>query len=140
MSSMMPSDHHAMNAEGLWQFKKSVPIADDQGKSVNDTITFLYADGMVTLRLLTLHLETWKSPDDFYKLATDWRGNVLYYRPPFGDFVDLAEFENGRFVDIGNGVKRIFERITPDEVVQWNRDILKPRLPHDYRIQPVRPA
>jgi len=132
---MLNNGNHR-DAEGLWQLAESVAVADDQGKQANDAVTFLYSGGTVTLRLLTRHPESWRSNDDFYTLASKWKGNSLYYRPPFADFVELAAFEDGRFVNIGNGIKRIFEKIEPEAVVDWNRDILVPRALHDYAIQP----
>ncbi len=124
-------------AEGIWQFKKSVPIEDDGGKQANDVITFVYHDdGTVTLRLLTLHPGQWKSEDDFYRLSTKWEDSALFYLPPFGDWTELAVFEDDRFVNVGNGKKRIFEKIGADQVIEWNKAILKDRELHDYRIQP----
>jgi hypothetical protein len=132
MSDNRPQQH----AEGIWQFKQSVPIDDDQGKLVNDTFTFVYRDDKVILRLMTLHPGQWKSQDDFYELATRWEADTLYYLPPFGTWTELAVFEAGHFVNVGNGVKRIFEKIPESEVVAWNSNITAARAPHDYRIKP----
>jgi len=130
------NDRH--QAEGTWQFEKEIPVEDDLGKLVNDVFTFLYEDDTVTLRLLTLRSGQWKSDDDFYKLSAKWEGNTLYYLPPFGSWTELAMFENDHFVNIGNGKKRIFKKIQNDEVVEWNRNILKAnRDRHDYGIKPV---
>jgi hypothetical protein len=99
--------------------------------------TFAYDGEYVTLRLLTLRTGQWKSADDFYKLQSRWEGNTLYYRPPFGSWTELASFEDGRFVNVGNGKKRIFGKITDEQVVPWNAAILSPgREAHDYRRQP----
>lgn len=132
-----PHQHHRQ-AGGIWQLQKTLPIENDMGKVANDIYTFSYDpdDGTITLRLLTLHPGQWKSKDDFYKLSAKWEGNTLYYLPPFGDWTELAVFENNRFVNVGNGMQRIFEKIPEDKVVGWNKDILKPRELHDYRIQP----
>lgn len=133
--SQSPTAHAA--AQGLWQFVREEPIADDRGRQVNDAHTFrLEDDGTVVLRLLSLHAERWKSPDDFYRLATRWQARMLQYRPPFGDWADLASYERGRFIDVGNGKRRIFARIDADAVVDWNRAVLAPRAPHDYRRRP----
>ncbi|HMG47955.1 MAG TPA: hypothetical protein VK614_10905 [Allosphingosinicella sp.] len=128
----MTNRENEREAEGLWQLAETVAIADDRGKQINNAVTFRYADGTVTLRMLSPKPGLWRSEDDFYKLTANWEGDALYYRPPFGDFAELAIFEDGRFVNIGNGVKRIFERIAEDDVVDWNRDILNRRDLHDY--------
>jgi len=123
-------------AQGLWQFQREEPVADDGGRQVNDCFTFVLHGDEVTLRLLTLHLGQWKTPDDFYRLAARWQGRMLQYRPPFGDWTDLARFERGRFTDTGNGKRRLFARIEPGAVAAFNRAILDQRAPHDYRLGP----
>jgi hypothetical protein len=134
---MTNKNNHHLQAEGIWQFEKEIPIENDMGKLVNDIFTFVYEGDTVTLRLLTLRSGQWKSEDDFYKLSAKWEGQTLYYLPPFGSWTELAVFENNHFVNIGNGKKRIFRKIKEDEVVEWNKNILKEdRKPHDYRIQP----
>lgn len=119
-------------AEGIWQFKKSVPIPDDHGGMVDSTYTFIYGNQRITLRLLSLHPGPWKSVDDFYQLAARWERDALFYLPPFGAWTELAVFQDGHFVQVGNGVKRIFERISEAEVIDWNRAILTPRPPYEY--------
>lgn len=134
----MTKIHKHREVEGIWQFEKEIPVGNDLGKQVNDVFGFLHEDDTVTLRLLTLHPGQWKSDDDFYKLAARWEGDTLYYLPPFGSWSELATFENDHFINIGNGKKRIFRKIGSDEVVEWNRNILKAnRERHDYRIKPV---
>jgi hypothetical protein len=122
-------------ATGLWQVSEEVPVADDGGRLANDVYIFRYDGDTVTLRLPTLRLGQWKSADDVYRLAAEWRGAALWYRPPFGDWVELATFEDDRFVDVGSGRKRIFGRIDESDVADWNAAILAPREPHDYRQQ-----
>ena len=123
----------ASAAEGLWQVIREEPVADDGGRQVNDCLTFQLDGDEITLRLLTLDARRWRSPDDFYCLAARWQGRQLQYLPPFGDWADLARFERGRFVDIGNGKRRIFGRIAPAQVLSFNRAILASRGRHDYR-------
>lgn len=119
--------------QGLWQVLREEPVADDGGRQVNDCLTFQLGGDEITLRLLTLDAQRWRAPDDFYRLAARWQGRQLQYLPPFGDWADLARFERGRFVDIGNGKRRIFARIAPAQVVPFNRAILAARERHDYR-------
>jgi hypothetical protein len=119
-------------ADGIWQVSRSIAWPDAGGRQLNGFDTFVFQEGTVTLRLLTLHSGTPKTEDDFYRLAARWEGDLLTYRPPFGEFQPLADFEDGRFVDIGNGVKRVFDRILPSQIHPWNRAMLSPRALHVY--------
>lgn len=122
--------------EGLWQFSREIPIDNDKGKLMNDLYTFWYLDSTVIIYLFSIHKLQWKSDDDFYRLKTKWEVNALYYLPPFGDWTELATFEDNQFIKIGNGKKKIFKRISEKEVVEWNKNILKKdRSLHDYRIK-----
>jgi hypothetical protein len=123
-------------AIGLWQVKEEMPVPDDSGRAAPDTYIFAFDGDTVTLRLMSQIRGQWKSEDDFYRLTAECRGDMLYYRPPFADWIELTTFEDGRFVQVGSGRKRIFERIGQQKVADWNRAILEPREPHDYRIRP----
>ena len=123
-------------ATGLWQVAEDVPVTDDGGRAALDTYIFAFDGETVTLRLVTTTLGQWKSEDDFYRLAAECRGEALYFRLPFADWLELATFEDGRFVQVGSGRKRIFARIADGEVAGWNRAILASREVHDYRIRP----
>ena len=126
--------HH--KAVGIWQLQESIPYENNKGKQINDAYTFIYhRDSTVTLRLLTLHKNQWKSKDDIYKLSAKWNGSVLCYLPPFGEWTELAVFENGKFINVGNGIKKIFKLITEEEIIDWNRDIINQRPLHDYQIK-----
>ena len=83
-----------------------------------------------------MHPGRFRSVDGFYRLAAECRGDELWYRPPRGAWVHLATIEDGHFVDMGSGRKRIFARISDDEVAEWSRAILTPRAPHDYGTPP----
>ncbi|HSI75135.1 MAG TPA: hypothetical protein VK957_04555 [Lunatimonas sp.] len=123
--------------EGIWQFAYQEDFDGEKDMQLNEHFTFLYKDGTVTLRLVTMHPGIWKSEDDFYKLKAKFEKNTLYYLPPFGNWAKLAIFDNNHFVDIGNGKRRVFERISKDKVVKWNLNILKEnRELHNYRISP----
>jgi hypothetical protein len=120
-------------ADGLWQLAATLPIDSPPGRESNDIGIFLCEEGSVTLRLFAPHAQDPQSADGFYKLAARWEGSTLTYRPPFGAWARLADYdaEEG-FLDIGSGVKRIFRRIAPQEVHQWDRAILHPRDPYRY--------
>lgn len=129
------------DAIGLWQLRETQAVEDDgNGRLTNDAYTFRYDGDTVTLRLATMNPAMWRSDDDVYRLAARWDGDMLTYRPPFGDWAELAAFEGDHFEDVGSGTRRIFERIGEDQVPDWNRAILKPREPHDYSTEPRDPG
>jgi hypothetical protein len=129
----MTDQNTAERPAGLWQVREDTPVDDDGGREAANTYIFALDSDTVTLRLLAPHTHQWRSDDDFYRLATQWRGDTLWYLPPFGDWVELATFEDDHFVEIGSGRKRIFGRITDADVADWNRAILARRARHDYR-------
>jgi hypothetical protein len=131
-----PSKGTAMShgdAEGLWQQSREVPAPGTEGNSLSGPYTFKYEAGLVTLHLPTISKASWRSPDGFYTLRTRWHGDTLQYLTPVGEWVDLASFEDGRFVVSGEGKRREYARITPDKIAEFSAGILKPGRPaHDY--------
>jgi hypothetical protein len=117
------------DAEGLWQQSREVPAPGTEGKSLLQVHTFKYQSGLVTMRLLVISSATWASPDGVYTLKSRWQGDTLQWLAPSGQWDDLADFKNGRFVISGDGVMREFARITPDQIVDYNAAILKPDRP-----------
>lgn len=121
------------DTEGLWQQSREVPASGTEGKTLSDTYTFKYEAGLVTLRLLTISKTSWRSPDSFYTLKSRWQGDTLEYLTPVGQWVDLATFEDGHFVATGDGKRREYARIKPDQIADFSAGILKPdRAAHDY--------
>lgn len=121
------------DAEGLWQQAREIPASGGVGKSLDDTYTFKYEHDLVTLRLLVVSKARWKSDDGFYVLKARWEGNTLYFLPPLGQWTELAAFEDGKFVMYGDGKKREYERVAPDQVAEFSKDILRPdRSVFDY--------
>jgi hypothetical protein len=126
-SAMSHSD-----AEGLWQQAREVPAPNAQG-NLPDTYTFRYEQGLVTMRLLVVSKASWRSDDGFYTLKSRWDGNTLYYLAPIGEWSELATLDGGKFVLYGEGKKREYERIQPDQVADFSKPILAPdRAPFDY--------
>jgi hypothetical protein len=124
-------------ATGIWQLQQTVAVDDDGGRRANDAYVFAFDGSTVVLRLLSLHPGQWKSDDDFYRLAAEFDGTTLRYRPPFGDWTELATFAGDHFENIGSGVRRVFAKVTPDQVADWNHALLRADRPaHDYRLQP----
>jgi hypothetical protein len=122
------------DAEGLWQQARESPASGGAGKSLDDTYTFKYEHGQVTLRLMVVSKMRWKSDDGFYTFKARWEGNTLYYLAPFEQWAELALFEDGKFVMYGDGKKREYDRIGPDQVAEFSKAILQPRAPFDYSL------
>jgi hypothetical protein len=121
------------DAEGLWQQAREIPTSGGVGKRLDDTYTFKYEHDLVTLRLLVVSKARWKSDDSFYALKARWEGNTLYFLPPLGQWTALAAFEDGKFVMYGDGKKREYERVAPEQVAEFSKDILRPdRSVFDY--------
>ena len=131
-----PSKGPAMthsDAEGLWQQACEIPAPGAGGAALSTTYTFQYQAGVVTLRLLALGKVSWRSADDFYALKARWQGDMLQYLTPVGQWVDLASFEAGQFVALGDGKRREYDRITPDQVAEFSAGIVDPaRVAFDY--------
>lgn len=92
-----------------------------------DITIFKYENEHITIHLASLHKTDWKSDDEFYTLRSRWERNALCYLPPVGIWTKLAFFEDQKFVNISDGTKKIFEKISEDKIVGWDRAILNPR-------------
>jgi hypothetical protein len=119
-------------AVGIWQFRREESVDDDGGRPAGNTMLFKFDGDTVTLRLLSPHRQWWTSPDNFYRLAARFEDDALSYRPPFGDWTQLATFEDGYFVEIGGGRKRVFAKIDGTALEERDRPILRAREPHNY--------
>jgi hypothetical protein len=129
------------DAIGLWQLRETQQVDDDgSGRLTNDAYTFRYDGETVTLRLLTTNPAMWRSDDDVYRLESRWAGDMLTYRPPFGDWAELAAWRGDHFEDAGGGTRRIFARVDEDEVPEWNRAVVAPHERHDYSTEPDDPG
>jgi hypothetical protein len=96
-----------------------------------------YFDGeTVTVQLHTHKDWMWRSEDDLYRLKTKWKGNDLFYRPPFADWRYLATFENGFFQVHDDPNLWVFERRAEGELPDDLRCFVKTREKHDYSITP----
>lgn len=120
------------DAEGLWQQASEAPATGTDGKSLSDIYTFKYEHGLVTLRLMAISKVSWRSPDGVYSLKSRWQGDALQYLPPTGEWTELATFEGGKFVATGDGKRREYARITPDQVADFNAAIKADRPAFDY--------
>ncbi|HEX4417477.1 MAG TPA: hypothetical protein VH165_06230 [Kofleriaceae bacterium] len=126
------TDMSHSNAEGLWQQSREVAAAGEVG-SLGDTYTFQYQGELVTLHLMTLGKTSWRAADDFYKLKARWQDSTLQYLTPVGQWIPLATFDGAKFVAAGDGKRREYARITPEQVADFSAGILAPdRAPFDY--------
>ena len=113
------------DAEGIWQQASEVKAETAPGQHLSDTYTFQYAQGHVTMALLAISKFKGTSDDGFYLLDSRWEGNKLLIRFPNGDWDELATFQNGHFEQYGDGLRREYARITPDQVAPFSKGILK---------------
>lgn len=113
--------------EGLWQFHEMVTDANGLATSsgITDQYTFRINNELITISLFSEHLVSWNSEDDVYLLKTRWQNNTLQYLPPFGEWVPLADFDGEVFYQSDGQSKRVFKKISEEEVVTWNKSILE---------------
>ena len=98
-------------ATGIWRVCGEEPVADDGGRSASNVPIFAFDGTTVALRLRTVHSWQERPPDDIFRLPGRLVDGELSYQAPNGQWVDVARFEDGRFVDVGNGRRRIYEPV-----------------------------
>jgi hypothetical protein len=136
---------HPVRSEaiGLWR----IPLADRERvvsptvRAQPGTIRFLYDGETVTLLLFSEKDWMYRSPDDHYRLASRWQGDVLQYRPPFGTWTDLARFRDAGFETVADSPRWRFQMV-PDRAACDRDDLslLADRPLHDYSIKPTDPS
>jgi hypothetical protein len=117
------------DATGIWRVSREEPVADDGGRVAANVPIFAFDGATVTLRLRTVHRWQPRPPDDVFRLPARLANGALTYRAPNGVWVDLATFEDGRFVDVGNGRKRIYEPVTANDLDPGDRALLPTPAP-----------
>ncbi len=122
------------SAYGYWQIPtKSRYVKMNDNMLSNGNHLFYYDGENIILSLLTLKVWMWKSEDDFYKLKTKWRQDSLFYLPPFGTWVYLAQFNGTTFSKtLQDSVIFEYKKIKSDEISKIDSAILKTRNPHNY--------
>jgi hypothetical protein len=128
-------------AAGLWRSREiAVREPKEHLVALPPVERFLYDGRSVILMLMTEHQWMWRTDDNIYRLESKWQGDVLYYRPPFGDFTSLAAFRNGSFEIVEHNRRWTYERLSnAGEVDAADRALLRPRPVHDYSIKPLSP-
>lgn len=113
--------------EGLWQFQEMVTDNTGQATSsgITDQYTFKISGELITISLLSDQPLNWRSEDDVYLLKTRWQNNTLLYKPPYGKWTPLGDFDGEVFYQSDGQNKRVFKKITEKEVVDWNKPIIK---------------
>ena len=111
--------------DGIWQIDKEVPSGETK-ESLPDVNSFKLDNEYLIIRLISFSYFKDKPADDIYMLKTKWENETFFYLPPLNpQWQKLAKFENGVFVMYGNGKKRYYKKILPEEILSWNKDILK---------------
>ncbi len=114
---------------GIWRVSREEPVADDGGRAAANVPMFAFDGATVALRLRTVHQWQPRPPDDVFRLPARLADGELTYQAPNGAWVDLARFEDGRFVDIGSGRRRIYELIAPGDLDPRDRALVRPQDP-----------
>jgi len=126
---------------GLWKipanFRRVMPTPNTVALPGVDR--FNYDGRTVTLGLVATKAWTWKSPDNYYRLKTRWRGDSLQYLPPFGRWQTLATFDGRVFKRMGPGsAVWTYKKVGKSDVLEPDdRVALKRRALHDYSIRPT---
>ena len=102
---------------------------------------FEYDGKYANLLLGVEHDWMYRTPDDYYKVATKWGHDTLYWLPPFGRWEELAIFNDSNFYTSQELYKKIYTwkyvKIYREQVPVQDSAILKKRKPHDYSIKPM---
>jgi hypothetical protein len=137
----IPAASPAVHPEaiGLWR----VPVGERERfspgvMSLPGIVRFLYDGQTVTLSLMTEKEWMWKSPDDHYRLEMEWKGDMLFYRPPFGGMTPLARFVGDHFESGDGKPPWRFESVpSRDACDAQDLVLLAERKVHDYSIKPT---
>ena len=96
----------------------------------NGVSGFVFDGQTVTLLLFTEKDWMWRSADDHYRVQARWRGDLVEYRPPFGQWTPLARYAGVRFEG--------FEALDPaGTLTESEHRLLTPRRVHDYTVKPT---
>lgn len=118
-----------METEGIWQSTEEVEDSGAMG-SLSDTKAFAVDGGKVTMMLLSFSKFRGISEDNCYRLDARWADSTLLYRLPNGAWEELAVWVDGHFEMKGSGMRRIFSKVQPEQVLEFYRPILKPGRAH----------
>jgi hypothetical protein len=126
-------------AVGLWR----VPVGERRRESPGIVSSpgierFLYDGKHVTLFLFTEKDWMWRSKDEHYRLESEWQGDTLAYRPPFGRMGGFARFVNGHFETLDDKPPFRYEAVpSRDAADKDDLVLLADRPVHDYTIKPT---
>lgn len=104
---------------------REVEAETEADQHLTNTIIFKYEDGHVTMALLAISKFKGASEDGYYKLSSRWQGDDLSIRFPNGAWEEFASFRSGHFELLGDGIRREFERITPEQVEPRHLGLIK---------------
>jgi hypothetical protein len=128
-------------AVGLWRVPFAERRRDAPGvASIPGIVRFLYDGKHVTLFLVAEKPWMWRSQDEHYRLASEWQGDKLAYRPPFGRMSPFVRFVNGRFESLDDKPPFRYESVASREAADKDDLVLLADRPvHDYNIKPMDP-
>ena len=129
-------------AVGVWRVPVDARRRESPGVvQVPGVTRFLYDGRTVVLFLATMKDWMYRAPDDHWRLETEWQGDVLHYRPPFGRMTPLARFTAGRFESTVDTPPYVYENVPSEaDCDAEERILLVPRALHDYTIKPTDPS
>lgn len=109
--------------QGIWKLDYEEPLDSATEKSLLWHVVFVcHADGTLSVQLLSLSPAAGQPEDGAYRVEGSWRGDTLFYRLPNQVEVELATFVDGHFETEGDGLRRVYRRAQPSE-------LLPPELP-----------
>lgn len=128
-SSSLDADARLTHPVGIWR----IPENQNMDELSCAPKPFYFDGDTVTMRLIALKDWSGKSVDNCYKLKTTWKGNTLYWLPPFGHWEPLATLVNGRFQVNQDGVLWVYEKVERSSLDEQDRPLVDVRrILHDY--------
>jgi hypothetical protein len=127
------------DAIGLWAIPEGdAPVPEGTSWLSPGHLRIGYDGTSVTLRLFREHEWMWHTPDDVYRLSCWWANDDLWARLPFGTWVVVAQFRDGRFQVEEQGHTWVYERQAPTCPVPPETASFVLRRPlHDYGVAPT---
>jgi hypothetical protein len=111
---------------GIWQFDKEEDTDFNSERDISDVYTFISENNTLIINLPSESSAKGLPDDHIYRIKTRWKGNDLFVFAPLGNKWELfATWDNNRFVMYGDRKVKIFKRISPEEIAEWQKNLLK---------------
>jgi hypothetical protein len=138
LSCGIDNKHKNMNANnqsldhlwGIWQFSHDIDTLTHPDQYLNNTYTFVLDSQGITLKINVISTATDKIPKDgVLKLKVMIKDSNLYYLPPVStQWQYLVSLEEDYFFMLGNGKKRFYKKVKPEDVPSWNQELLRENI------------